>query len=204
MQSEIRGFIQFFNTIKEATFVTLLDCRIAVITVVYMLLSAVRTKEHKRVLEEKEKSLSKSVDHLELFEQLDPHWNYLSYDLLDMLLEKVTMTNSSFQHIRNEMDIYKNDLRNFRERTELNLFCQALPHEEYDHSLEFRKLVLAHQWPKTITLEDVELFRVHVLEQSYTLQRLALMVNSVLADQHVEDSAQAVSDSALCMFCFIL
>ena len=165
----------------------------------YMLLSVVRTKELKRVLEEKEKSLCKSDDHLELFEQLDPHWNYLSYDLLDMLLDKVTMINSSFHHVRNEMDIYKNDLRNFRERTELNLFCQTLPHEEYDHSPEFRKLVMAHQWPKTITLKDVELFRVHVVEQSYTLQKLALMVNSVLADQYMEDSAQAVSSSTLCV-----
>ena len=107
------------------------------VTVVYMLLSVVRVKEQEKMLEEKLVSLCKSEDHFELFEVLDPYLDYLSYDLLDMLLEKVTPLDDSFQSVRSEMDLYKQDLQEFRKRTSLELYCQIVPCEKYDHLPNF-------------------------------------------------------------------
>ena len=158
------------------------------VTVVYMLLSVVRVKEQEKMLEEKLVSLCKSEDHFELFEVLDPYLDYLSYDLLDMLLEKVTPLDDSFQSVRSEMDLYKQDLQEFRKRTSLELYCQIVPYEKYDHLPNFRKLVVAHRWPNTVTLEDVQMFGEHVTEHSYMFQKLAMMVNSVLEDLSKEDT----------------
>ena len=140
------------------------------------------------MLEEKLVSLCKSKDHFELFEMLDPYLDYLSYDLLDMLLEKVTPLNDSFQSVRSEMDLYKQDLQEFRKRTSLELYCQIVPYEKYDHLPNVRKLVVAHRWPNTVTLEDVQMFGEHVTEHSYMFQKLAMMVNSVLEDLSKEDT----------------
>ena len=158
------------------------------VTVVYMLLSVVRVKEQEKMLEEKLVSLCKSEDHFELFEVLDPYLDYLSYDLLDTLLEKVTPLNDSFQSVRSEMDLYKQDLQEFRKRTSLELYCQIVPFEKYDHLPNIRKLVVAHRWPNTVTLEDVQMFGEHVTEHSYMFQKLAMMVNSVLEDLSKEDT----------------
>ena len=158
------------------------------VTVVYMLLSVVRVKEQEKMLEEKLVSLCKSEDHFELFEVLDPYLDYLSYDLLDMLLEKVTPLKDSFQSVRSEMDLYKQDLQEFRKRTSLELYCQIVPYEKYDHLPNFRKLVVVHRWPNTVTLENVQMFGEHVTEHSYMFQKLAMMVNSVLEDLSKEDT----------------
>ena len=134
--------------------------------------------QHKMFLEEKQKSLRQCEDHWELFGLLNLYWNYLSPDLLDQLLEELIQKQSSFEAIGKEMEKYKADLQKFRQRTTLKLFCQAITSTECDPPPEFRKIVVKHDWPDTVTLEDVEKFRQRYA-QTYNLQTCAIMLYSV-------------------------
>ena len=73
LKGEIKGLHRWFNRMKESTIKCLEKCRIAVITVVYLLTSILSVDEHKKFLEEKHKVLRKCEDHLELFGELNLH-----------------------------------------------------------------------------------------------------------------------------------
>ena len=152
-------------------------CCIAVMTVVYMLTEIQSVAQYKVFLEEKHKSLCQCEDHWELFSMLNFYWNYLSPDLLDQLLEELIQKESSFEDISKEMEKYNSDLQKFRQHTTLKLFCQAdiYTSTECDPPPEFRKIVIEHKWPDTVTLEDVEKFR-RRYSQTYNLQRCAMML----------------------------
>ena len=178
LRGEIRGFHRRFNTLKESTIQCLETCHIAVMTVVYMLTSILAVDEHKVFLEEKHRVLYECNHHLQLFGLLNLYWNYLAYDLLDQLIEELTLKNEAFEDIAGQMATYKNDLQLFRENTPLDLFCQAVPAMEDDPPPGFRKVVVKFNWPNTVTLEDVERFRIRYA-QMYDLKKCAMMLNVV-------------------------
>ena len=151
---------------------------IAVKTVVFLLTSVFAVGEHKMFLEEKHKSLCQCKDHWELFGMLNFYWGYLSPDLLDKLIEELIPEESSFGAIGEEMEEYKTALQKFRQRTTLRLFCQADTSTECDPPPAFRKIVVKHDWPDTVTLEDVEIFR-HRYAQTYNLQKCAMMLHII-------------------------
>ena len=70
------------------------------------------------------------------------------------------------------------DLERFRRSTTLEVFCQAEPHRETDPPPDFRKMVSKHDWPETVTLEDVETFW-RSLQKIYKMKKCAVMVKSV-------------------------
>ena len=109
---------------------------------------------------------------------LNFYWDYLSPDLLDKLLKELIPKESAFKAIGEEMENYKNDLQIFRQRTTLELFCQADTRTECDPPPGFTKIVGEHDWPNTVTLEDVEKFR-RRYSQTYKLQRCAMMLQSI-------------------------
>ena len=114
VQDQVRGFRRRFKAIKQLTIECLEKCKIAVFTVVFMLTEIRAVDQHKVFLEEKHKTLRKSEDHWELFGYLNLYWNYLSYDLLDQLIEELTDQNKTFATIAGEIEVYKKDLRAFR------------------------------------------------------------------------------------------
>ena len=192
VQREIKSFTIHFNAIKESTIKCLEACHIAVMTVVYMLLSVVSGNEQQKVLRQNYRSLRESKDHLELFSKLNPHWNYLSYDMLDLLIEELRIIDGNFETVGVQMDVYKKELQEFRMNTPLDQFCEALPYEEHELSPTFHKSVIEYPWPQIITLEDVYVFHNH-FAQSYKLQSLAMMVKSVISDTlkaELPDAAQ--------------
>ena len=132
-------------------------CRIAVMTVVYMLTEIRAIDQHKVFLEERHKSLRQCDDHWELFGMLNFYWNYLSPDLLDQLLAELILEETSFEAIGEKMEKYKSDLQKFRQRTTLELFCQADTSAECDPPPEFRQIVVKHNWPTTVTLVHISL-----------------------------------------------
>ena len=150
----------------------------AVKMVVFLLTSICAIDEHEHFLKKNHKDLHDCKNHWELFGMLNFYWNYLSYDLLDQLLEELTLKESSFEVIAEEMEKYKTDLRMFRQCTTLKLFCQADTSTECDPPPEFRKIVVKHDWPDTVTLEDVEKFR-HRYAQTYNLRRCAMMLHQI-------------------------
>ena len=178
IKAKIKHFHRRFNDIKESTIQCLKKCQMAVNVVVFLLTSICAMDEHEHFLEKKHKELHDCKNHWELFGMLNFYWNYLSYDLLDQLLEELTLKESSFLSIGREMENYKTDLLKFRQRTTLKLFCQADTSTECDPPPEFRKLVVKHDWPDTVTLEDVEKFR-RRYSQTYNLRKCAMMLHNI-------------------------
>ena len=153
-------------------------CKITVMMVLFTLTSIKAVKEHKVFLEEKHKALRQSDDHLEMFSLLNLYWNYLSYHLLEQLIEALNLEEPAFDSVAAEMAVYKKDLHHFMSQTSLVLFCEAETMTLEDPPPGFRKMVVKFDWPKTATLEDVEKFR-RQYASSYDLQTCAIMLNSI-------------------------
>ena len=62
-------------------------------------------QEHEVILEES--SLLACKTHFQLFDELSDHMNYLTYVLLDQLVEKLTQKYDSFETIGGKMAKYK-------------------------------------------------------------------------------------------------
>ena len=175
----MKVFQRRFKSLKQSVIQCLERCCIAVMTVVYLVMEIRAVDQCKVFLEEKHKVLFASGSHLELFSLLNLYWNYLSPDLLDQLLEELILEESSFEAIGEEMEKYKSDLQKFRQRTTVELFCQADTSTECDPPPEFRKIVVKHDWPTTVTLEDVERFR-HCYAQAHNLGNCAMMLHRII------------------------
>ena len=179
VRTEIKSLHRRFNSLKELTIQGLERCRIAVMTVVYTLTTILTVQEHKGFLEEKQKSLNESSNNWELFGKLNLYWNYLSYSLLEHLIEELALKHDCFQTLAGEMAVYKKDLEEFRKRTTLVLFCEADPRTlDEDPPPGFRKMVVKFDWPEIATLEDVEKFR-RRYASSYDLQTCSMMLNNI-------------------------
>ena len=110
---------------------------------------------------------------------LNFYWDYLSYDLLDQLIEELTEKNKEFESFAGEMAAYKEDLQQFRKQTTLELFCLAEPSTlDDDPPPGFRKMIVKFDWPKTVTLEDVEVFRKRYACK-YNLKECAMVLNTI-------------------------
>ena len=186
LQKEMKSYNRRFISIKESTIRRLEGCHVAVMTVVYMLLSVIKAEEQQSFLKQNQRELCKYENHFELFTKLDPHCNYLSCDMMNVLLDELTMTYRPFLEVKGEMDVYSKEVQDFMANTSLHLFCQALPYEEHDISPAFRRMVSQYYWPKNVTVEDIGRFqRQHAL--SHKLQSISMMVNSVLSDTPKSD-----------------
>ena len=185
MKREIKSFHQRLMSIKMLTIDHLEKCKIAVKKVVFLLKSMLAADEHTVFLEEKHKSLHESADHWELFGLLSPYCNYLSPDLLDQLIEQLTqlikeltLEENSFETVSKRMKTYKTDLQKFRQRTTLQLFCDANTSAEDYPPPGFTKIVTEHEWPAKVTLEYVERFRKRYVH-AYNLRKCAMMLNNI-------------------------
>ena len=209
VRREIGVFEGKFNAMKMATIQCLERFRISVMCVVYTLTSlrADGMGEHKIFLERYCDNLSRSPNHWMLFGSLNLHcWNYLTYHLLDHLVVelsrnyqyltdvngktmKQSLTDAEiktmeqlFIDIIGKMEQYKTDLKCFRTRTPLWLFCEAQEDEIDEPPPKFRKVVVKHNWSdrtRSATLEDVEKFRQCYLRH-YNLRDCAMMLNSII------------------------
>ena len=135
--------------------------------------------EHKVFLEKRHKTLHKCEDHMELFGELNLYWSYLAYDLLDQFIEELTLKEDCFETVAGEMAEYKKDLQDFRKSTTLELFCLAQSGKiGNDPPPGFKKMIIKHDWPQTVTLEYVENFR-QCFGCEYNLQKCAMMLHSI-------------------------
>ena len=163
---------------KDSTIECLEKFKITVLKVAFWLTSIKALDEHEIFLKDNHEKIHSCRHHSELFSFLNFYWSYLAFDLLHQLLEVLTNKENSFSSLLEEMELYKRDIEQFRRSTTLELFCQAEPHREVDAPPGFRKMVSDHNWPNTVTLEDVERFR-NRIQQIYDLKKCALMVKSV-------------------------
>ena len=56
------------------------------------------------------------------------------------------------------MEAYKKDLREFKEKTPLTLFCQTQMKRQLRIDTIFREMVAMFDWPAMVTLQVVEQF----------------------------------------------
>ena len=76
------------------------------------------------------------------------------------------------------MEVYKADLRRFRERTSLLLFCQTQKKRYVEPPSRFQEVVGKFKWPRDVTLEVVEQFRQEYAFH-YNLRECAMMLVEV-------------------------
>ena len=76
---------------------------------------------------------------------------------------------------------YKKEIHEFRKCTTLKLFCLAVPGTVATPPPGFSTMVTKHHWPDTVTLEDVEKFRIKFM-QTFNLQQCAMIVEVIRAN----------------------
>ena len=171
VQAKIRKFEKRFKELKASTRVCLEKLKIAIKRIASTLtaLPADDMEEHKQFLESRLTALYQAPDHSQLFGALDFGWNYLTYQLLEYLIKEFGL------EVGSEMEAYKKDLRQFREKTPLTLFCQAQKRRRVKPSEEFQEVVAEFDWPSEVTLEVVEQFR-QEYAYHYNLRECAMML----------------------------
>ena len=181
VKDEIRQFEKQFCALKDASRECLKRRVITVKRIASSLTSlpADDMDEHKQFLESHLSKIYQAPDHFELFGVLDFHWNYQNYQLLDYLIQEFDL-----EGIKSEMNIYKEDLRLFRKKTPLKLFCKSQKKRHIEPSQKFHQMVVKFDWPDNVTLEVVEQFRQEYASH-YCLQECAMMLDVVLLGSFV-------------------
>lgn len=89
-----------------------------------------------------------------LIGHLDFNMDYLSYHLLDYLI-----TEFDLEYVKVQMEQYKSDLLQFREKVPLSQFCEVQKQKLIKRLPDFKEVVAEFRWPTDSTLEVVEQFR---------------------------------------------
>ena len=129
---------------------------------------------HKMFLESHVSVLFRAADISELFGTMNCHWNYLDPPPLDDLAIKFKL-----EEPKQQIEVYKSDLQEFRMKTPLTLFCLAQKRKRMRPPGEFREMVAEFNWPENVTLEVVEQFRQEYASH-YNLRECAMMIAQVL------------------------
>ena len=137
-------------------------------------LPASEKPEHRMFFAEHLKELETCTDYRPLFSRLDDHWNYLSPQLLNHLIDRILETATA----REEMVSYNSGLAEFRSHTLLELFCEI--DSEYIEPPEKFSTIKARFHKQNVpkgppTLQDVEKFR-RRYTRHYKLREFALML----------------------------
>ena len=176
IEYDIKQFEKRFNQLKQRCVENLQKRSVPVRKVVQTLtdLPADDIDEHKMFLERKLKDLYEAPDHDMLIGQLSLNMNYLSYHLLDFLANEFDLG-----EVKPEMELYKSDLKQFRMRTPLKLFCKTQK-RFVEPPQDFQKVIAKFSWPSDgdVTLEDVEQFRERYACH-YRLRNFAIMIFQV-------------------------
>lgn len=128
--------------------------------------------EHKQFLQSQMSGICGAASHSELIGTLSLNMNYLSYHLLEYVVNEFDL------EVKKEMKSYKADLQRFREKTPLKLFCNAQKKRRVKPPPDFEELVAEFEWPDDVTLEVVEQFR-EEYACHYKLRECALLLNQV-------------------------
>ena len=167
-----------FDSLKNSVKQCLMKLRVSVKRVVDVLTSLQPHEDNyhhnKMFLKSHVRVLYQAADIPELFGTMNFHWNYLNPSLLDHLVHRLAL-----EEPKQQMEVYKSDLQQFRMKTPLTLFCQTLKRKKVKPPPEFREMVAEFDWPENVTLEDVEQFRQEYASH-YNLQQCAMMTNKVL------------------------
>ena len=172
VKPEIIQLKERFKELKKATQQCLEKCDISVerITNTLKSLSADNgNDEHKFFSDNHMSVFEQAHNHSALIGQLDFNMDYLSYHLLDYLVEEFGL-----EEVKVLMEAYKLDIQEFRAKTPVTLFCQSQPGKRVKISQEFKKTVAEFKQQKDMKLNVVEQFQKKYTAH-YHLKDLALI-----------------------------
>jgi hypothetical protein len=117
--------------------------------------------------------LEKADNQSMLIGQLDYNMDYLSYHLLDSIVDTFGL-----KEVKAQMANYKSEIIQFRMKTPLALFCRTQKRKRIRLSPGFEEVVAKFDYTTDMTLEDVEQFRL-AYASHYKLQEFAMMISAV-------------------------
>ena len=109
---------------------------------------------HQRFLEGHIEKLYAASSNTVLFGTMNFHWNYLDPSLLDHLVTELELV-----EVKPDMTTYQSELKQFRLKTPLNLFCKTQRKKKVELSPKFKEMVAEFGLPNDVTLEVLEQFR---------------------------------------------
>ena len=177
--SEVEGMIDELEKKFDDLTVITEECiekrKIRVKKVVHVLtmLAPDADDRHKFFLEEKCGDLVASVSNSEVFLRMNLHWSYLDPSLLDHFVRKLNL-----DEVKNPMNAYKSDLKRFRMKTTLFLFCCAHKKKSIEPVPGFQEVVAKFNWTDKVTMEAVERFRQEYVSK-YNLYECAMLITQV-------------------------
>ena len=177
--SEVEGMIDELEKKFDNLAVITEECiekrKIIVKKVVHVLtmLSPDADDRHKFFLEKNCRDLVASVSNSEVFARMNLHWNYLDPSLLDHFVRKLNL-----DEVKDLINTYKSDLKRFRMKTPVFLFCCAQKRKSIKPVPEFQEVVAKFNWTDKVTMEVVERFRQEYASY-YALYECAMLIAQV-------------------------
>jgi hypothetical protein len=129
--------------------------------------------EHTMFSDDQMDVLEKADNQSMLIGQLDYNMDYLSYHLLDSILDTFGL-----KEVKTQMENYKSELMQFRMNMPLSLVCRSQKRKRIRLSPDFEEVVAKFDYTTDMTLEDVEQFRV-AYASHYSLREFAMMIAAV-------------------------
>ena len=167
-----------FNTLKNTIRECLERQEVLVSRVADVLtsLSPDEDEQHKLFVEGHVSNLYRAANVIEVFGVMNCHWNYLDPSLFEHLVKEFHLVETTDQ-----MEAYKLELKQFRMRTPLDLFCQTQKKKRFIDKLkpELRERAVVYTWPVNTTLEEIEQFRQECASE-YSLHECSMIINGLL------------------------
>ena len=176
LEGRMKGLQQRFRSIRKSTIHCLVKCQVAIVTVVSLVTSILGFDVRKAFQEKRQKDLHQCKDHWELFGHLNFYWNYLSFNLLQQLLNEHALKDCS--DVQKEIVVYADDVERVRQDTTLLLFCRVASDKCLLIRPGFQKMVTEHNLPETATLQDLDEFQKSLLN-TFGLNDCAMMLEGV-------------------------
>ena len=129
--------------------------------------------EDKDFLKEEKNRIKKAKDVDEIFEILDPYWNYVDYDFLEHIIKEFGTS-----ELKEEMKEYIVALERYEKKTTVHDFSLATQGNEVVPAHYMEMAVKLKKDPKSFTLHDVRQFKKSVEDES-SLKEYSLLFRRV-------------------------
>ena len=177
MQQTINLLNECFEWLEKATLKQLKEKRISVEDFCHKLTSLKCLRNDNSIkffVEEQIERFYKSSSVVVVFGILNTYWSYLSYHLLEHVINQCSLEDLNIQ-----MKEFKAEVNLFKETTPLGVFASAEKRLDLKIPDGFETFISNHQFSKDSLLKEVE--RVYVeLNDTYRFEDVALMLNDVL------------------------
>ena len=179
VEEKMKGLRQGFRSIRKLTIQCLETFHVSIIVVVSLVTTILGFNVREAVKQKHKKDLHECKDHWELFGYLNIYWNYLSYNVFTTLCKHHPVAASHLPISR--IHAYVEDVKRFEKNTTLVQFS-SMPHTTRQLPPGFKRMITEHQWPSTVLLYDLDMFRKNFLH-IFNLQEYTMMMDQVTSTE---------------------